>query len=81
MDSRHEEISLWNQQNAADRSVLNLRKMTNIGTFRAYLQEYLRNHPRLRKDMTMMVRQLAPDANGLPIEIYCFTQHRGMGGV
>jgi miniconductance mechanosensitive channel len=73
MDSRHEEISLWNQQNAADRSVLNLRKMTNIGTFRAYLQEYLRNHPRLRKDMTMMVRQLAPDANGLPIEIYCFT--------
>ncbi|BBV77716.1 miniconductance mechanosensitive channel [Raoultella planticola] len=73
MDSRYQEISEWNQQNAADHSVLNLRKMTNIGTFRAYLQEYLRNHPRLRKDMTMMVRQLAPDANGLPIEIYCFT--------
>lgn len=73
MDSRHQEISEWNQQNAADHSVLNLRKMTNIGTFRAYLQEYLRNHPRLRKDMMMMVRQLAPDANGLPIEIYCFT--------
>ncbi|MFK3704574.1 miniconductance mechanosensitive channel [Raoultella sp. BIGb0138] len=73
MDSRHQEISEWNQQHAEDRSVLNLRKMTNIGTFRAYLQEYLRNHPRLRKDMTMMVRQLAPDANGLPIEIYCFT--------
>ncbi|XXD10788.1 mechanosensitive ion channel family protein [Klebsiella sp. R445] len=73
MDSRHQEISEWNQQHAADNSVLNLRKMTNIGTFRAYLQEYLRNHPRLRKDMTMMVRQLAPDADGLPIEIYCFT--------
>lgn len=73
MDSRYQEISEWNQQNAADHSVLNLRKMTNIGTFRAYLQEYLRNHTRLRKDMTMMVRQLAPDANGLPIEIYCFT--------
>ncbi|EOV8179010.1 mechanosensitive ion channel family protein [Raoultella planticola] len=73
MDSRYQEISEWNQQNAVDHSVLNLRKMTNIGTFRAYLQEYLRNHPRLRKDMTMMVRQLAPDANGLPIEIYCFT--------
>ena len=42
--------------------------MTNIGTFRAYLNEYLRNHPRIRKDMTLMVRQLAPDANGLPIE-------------
>jgi miniconductance mechanosensitive channel len=49
MDSRHQEISLWNQQNAADQSVLNLRKMTNIGTFRAYLQEYLRNHPRCAK--------------------------------
>lgn len=47
--------------------------MTNVGTFRAYLQEYLRHHPRIRRDMTLMVRQLAPDANGLPIEIYCFT--------
>lgn len=73
MDSRHQEISLWNQQNAADQSILNQRRMTNIGTFRAYLQEYLRNHPRIRKDMTLMVRQLAPDASGLPIEIYCFT--------
>ena len=71
--ARHEEISLWNQQNGEGESVLNLRKMTNIGTFRAYLNEYLRNHPRIRKDMTLMVRQLAPDANGLPIEIYAFT--------
>ena len=47
--------------------------MTNVGTLRAYLQEYLRHHPRIRQDMTLMVRQLAPDANGLPIEIYCFT--------
>jgi miniconductance mechanosensitive channel len=70
MAARHEEISLWNQQNGEGESVLNLRKMTNIGTFRAYLKEYLRNHPRIRKDMTLMVRQLAPDANGLPIEIY-----------
>lgn len=73
MDSRHEEISLWNQEHGGDGSVLNLRKMTNIGTFRAYLNEYLRNHPRIRKDMTLMVRQLAPDNNGLPIEIYAFT--------
>ena len=73
MDSRHEEITLWNQQHGSGESVLNLRKMTNIGTFRAYLNEYLRNHPRIRKDMTLMVRQLAPDANGLPIEIYAFT--------
>ena len=71
--ARHEEISLWNRKNGEGESVLDLRKMTNIGTFRAYLNEYLRNHPRIRKDMTLMVRQLAPDANGLPIEIYAFT--------
>ena len=73
MDSRYQEISLWNQEYGSDDSVLNLRKMTNIGTFRAYLNEYLRNHPKIRKDMTLMVRQLAPDNNGLPIEIYAFT--------
>lgn len=73
MDSRHEEISAWNQQYAGEQSILNERRMTNVGTFRAYLQEYLRHHPRIRQDMTLMVRQLAPDANGLPIEIYCFT--------
>lgn len=73
MDSRHEEISARNQQYAGEQSILNERRMTNVGTFRAYLQEYLRHHPRIREDMTLMVRQLAPDANGLPIEIYCFT--------
>ncbi|HDG1718901.1 TPA: mechanosensitive ion channel family protein [Kluyvera ascorbata] len=73
MDSRYQEISLWNQEYGSDDSVLNLRKMTNIGTFRAYLNEYLRNHPKIRKDMTLMVRQLGPDNNGLPIEIYAFT--------
>jgi miniconductance mechanosensitive channel len=73
MAARHEEIALWNQENGEGESVLNQRKMTNIGTFRAYLNEYLRNHPRIRQDMTLMVRQLAPDANGLPLEIYAFT--------
>lgn len=63
------------------RESVNLRKMTNIGTFRAYLNEYLRNHPRIRKDMTLMVRQLAPDANGLPIEIYAFTNTVITGGI
>ena len=48
MDSRHEEITMWNQQHGGGESVLNLRKMTNIGTFRAYLNEYLRHQPRIR---------------------------------
>ncbi len=46
--------------------------MTNIGTFRAYLNEYLRNHPRIRKDMTLMVRQLAPVIT-VYRRIYAFT--------
>lgn len=73
LTTRHQEIQEWNQQQTAPESVLNHRRMTNIGTFRAYLNEYLRHHPRIRKDMTMMVRQLAPDDQGLPIEIYAFT--------
>ncbi|HBU6538036.1 TPA: mechanosensitive ion channel family protein [Citrobacter freundii] len=73
LTTRHQEIKEWNQQLDAPESVLNHRQMTNIGTFRAYLNEYLRHHPRIRKDMTLMVRQLAPDDHGLPIEIYAFT--------
>lgn len=73
LTTRHQVIDAWNQQLDAPESVLNHRQMTNIGTFRAYLNEYLRHHPRIRKDMTLMVRQLAPDDHGLPIEIYAFT--------
>lgn len=73
LTSRHQEIDEWNKQLDAPESALNHRRMTNIGTFRAYLNEYLRHHPRIRKDMTLMVRQLAPNDHGLPIEIYAFT--------
>ena len=58
----------------ADMSICaNGRRLTNIGTFRAYCDAYLRNHPGINKDMTMMVRQLAPTEYGLPLEIYAFT--------
>lgn len=69
---RNHEIEEYNQHLSND-FVLNQRQMTNIGTFRIYLAEYLRNHPMIRDDMTMMVRQLEPGAQGLPLEIYCFT--------
>ncbi|MDX7018479.1 mechanosensitive ion channel, partial [Klebsiella aerogenes] len=52
---------------------LNQRGMTNVGTFRAYVEAYLKNHPKIHKQMTIMVRQLAPTSEGLPIEIYAFT--------
>ncbi|WP_197585782.1 mechanosensitive ion channel family protein [Thermosulfidibacter takaii] len=53
-------------------SPLNGRRLTNIGTFRIYVEEYLKAHPNIRKDMTLMVRQLQPTPQGLPLEVYCF---------
>ena len=53
--------------------MVNGRHLTNVGTFRAYLQEYLQRHDKVHKDMTLMVRQLAPTTEGLPIEVYIFT--------
>lgn len=68
------EINEWNNGLGERAQWLpNRRGMTNIGTFRAYVSSYLQNHPGLHKDMTMMARQLQPTAEGLPIEIYCFT--------
>ena len=51
----------------------NLRRLTNIGTFRAYVEAYLRAHPGIHKGMTLMVRTLEPTAEGVPMELYCFT--------
>ena len=51
----------------------NGRRLTNLGTFRAYVNAYLRAHPRIHQDMTFLVRQLQPTEHGLPLEIYVFT--------
>ncbi|WP_100644422.1 mechanosensitive ion channel family protein [Alteromonas facilis] len=59
-----------------EQDVLNSRRLTNLGTFRAYLRSYIANHPDINKDMTMMVRQLAPTEVGLPLEIYCFSANK-----
>ncbi len=50
----------------------NARHLTNLGTFRIYIERYLRAHPKLRQDLTLIVRQLQPSPDGLPIELYCF---------
>ena len=52
---------------------VNHRKLTNIGVFRAYILEYLKNHHEINNDLTMMVRQLSPTSMGLPLEVYAFT--------
>jgi miniconductance mechanosensitive channel len=49
------------------------RRLTNVGTFRAYVLNYLRNHPKIHEGMTLLVRQLEPGPKGLPLEIYCFS--------
>ncbi|WP_285906214.1 mechanosensitive ion channel family protein [Pseudodesulfovibrio pelocollis] len=72
---RRTEIEEHNARVGADaRSPLNGRRMTNVGLFRLYALDYVTNHPGTRTDMTLLVRQLQPAAEGgLPLEIYCFT--------
>ncbi|WP_455479009.1 mechanosensitive ion channel family protein [Bartonella sp. B23] len=68
------EIDEWNAQLNKNHDVLaNTRRLTNIGTFRAYVFAYLKNHLNIAQNMTLMTRQLSPTPNGLPLEIYCFT--------
>lgn len=55
---------------------VNGRRLTNVGTFRAYIEAYLKHHPDINQEMTCLVRQLAPDGRGLPIEIYCFSSNK-----
>lgn len=74
IEARQKDIKTYNQTNSIDKSVLiNGRNMTNLGVFRKYLQTYIENHSAVNKDMFIMVRQLAPTPQGLPLEIYCFS--------
>ena len=68
------EMAEWNRS-IGDKAAIpaNTRRATNVGTFRAYVEAYLRGHPGIHQGMTLMVRQLPPTADGLPLEIYCFT--------
>ncbi len=72
---KDEELGEWNARElAGDTNPVNARRITNIGTFRAYVIAYLRAHPRLSSNgFTLLVRQLAPTPQGLPLELYCFT--------
>lgn len=65
-----------NDKNLDANDLLNARQLTNIGTLRAYMVHYLKNHPQINQDLTLLVRQLAPTEVGLPIEIYCFCKDK-----
>jgi len=77
---KEQELSDYNSGLATEVDAqFNGRQLTNIGTFRAYAYNYLRNHPKIHEGMTLIVRQLAPGPEGLPLEIYCFTNTTAWG--
>ncbi|WP_282349755.1 mechanosensitive ion channel family protein [Pseudomonas sp. PS01301] len=75
VSSKQAELKAWNaaQGEVAELSA-NQRRMTNLGTFRAYALAYLNAHPDIQPNMTCMVRQMEATAEGVPVEIYCFTR-------
>lgn len=74
LEQKHAEVAQWNKALGEEGQVPgNQRRLTNIGTFRAYAQAYLDAHPDIHHGMTCMVRQLATEGDGIPLELYCFT--------
>ncbi len=74
LDRKHEEIRAWNEALFGQgKDVVNSRRLTNLGTFRAYMQAYIEAHPGIHTEMFRLVRQLQPGPTGIPLEIYCYT--------
>ena len=74
ISGKEKEISEFNKSlNLDEDTVTNGRKMTNLGTFRKYLENYLHSHPKIHQNMTFLVRHLQPTETGLPMEIYVFS--------
>ncbi len=69
------ETARYNAERAAGNPgrIPEIRRLTNLGTFRIYVQKYLEAHPRTHKEMTLLTRQLAPSPQGVAIEVYCFS--------
>lgn len=75
IEEKEKEIGDYNTKQKIDKvELLNGRNLTNIGLFRKYIDVYLEKNENLRKDFTLMVRQLPPTETGLPLEIYTFTK-------
>ena len=77
LDEKESELATWNEEKRVDpTSRVNGRRLTNLGTFRAYLESYLKSLPEIDQGMTFLVRQLAPSPEGIPIEIYVFSSEQ-----
>lgn len=74
IDGKEEELHVYNEARQIDGSILvNGRRQTNLGVFRAYLQSYLQSLPEVNKELTCMVRHLQPTEKGIPVELYFFS--------
>ena len=77
ISNKSKDISDYNIENIIDKSLLiNGRNLTNIGVFRKYIESYIEQHSAINKDLMIMTRQLEPNENGLPIEIYAFSNDK-----
>ncbi|WP_462280464.1 mechanosensitive ion channel family protein [Salinivirga cyanobacteriivorans] len=77
IEKRRKEVEEYNKSQGVDQSIMaNGRRMTNIGVFRKYIEEYLKHHPMINKDMTFLIRQLQTTEKGVPIEIYVFSKEK-----
>ena len=75
LDEKIKEVEMFNNDSSNDKSQIEQRNLTNIGTFRAYVENYLRQNENLdTQNMTFLVRQLAPTNQGVSIQIYTFTK-------
>ena len=74
IDRKQKDVVEHNKSNQIDTSeLINGRSITNVGTFRAYIEAYLHNNSKIHPEMTFLIRQLEPTSRGLPIQIYVFT--------
>ncbi|MGJ8714358.1 MAG: mechanosensitive ion channel family protein [Maribacter stanieri] len=77
LTTRSEQINTYNTSNNINKDLaINGRNLTNIGVFRKYVNDYLQNHSAVNKGMTLMVRQLPPTPQGIPLEIYAFSSDK-----
>ena len=74
LGEKRKELDAWTAEHEGEPATsLHPRRLTNVGTFRAYVVAYLRHHPKIHPGMTFLVRQLAPTEHGLPLQIYVFS--------
>ncbi len=77
IDKKEKELHEYNAEHNIDNSVLvNGRRQTNLGIFRAYIESFLKHHPQVSKELTCMVRQLQPTETGIPLELYVFLSEK-----